>query len=162
MTEKKNAAKSEGEKDAGVEVPEPADADHRIDASGDGPMTDFDKHTAGVEKAEPPQPSEDEPHGHPFQPDAEPILVTDGAGRGQMLKSQRKGDELVKISPEEAYDDPEFNPVAAADTPGHKGGPQAEGGSERQVGVVDSGVDENAEALDYDWKGTNPSEKDKA
>lgn len=152
---KKDSEKSQAEKDAGTEVPVP---EQEHSGATSEPIADFDKHTAGVEKEDPAQPSDDEPHGHPFQPDsAEPVLVTEGAGRGQMTKAQRKGEELVKISPEEAYDDPEFNPVAAAGISGHNGGPGAPDGegTERAVAAseaVDQSHDEQAENLDYDWK----------
>lgn len=155
---KKDAEKSQSEKDAGTEV-------SVTDGSGDQPAADFEKHSQGVEGPDVHEgPSEDEPHGHPFQPtSAEPLLVTHGGdsdeARSQMAKSQRDAGSMVKISESEAYDDPEFNPVANADVPGHKGGPQAEGGSERAVGVVESDTDENEEALDYNWK--NPDEQPK-
>lgn len=74
------------------------------------------------------------------------------------------------LTPREAYKDPEFNPVAAAEPPGHRGGPGApddQGTDRAEVDEdvkerLDSGHDEKAENLEYDWKGTNPGEKDKA
>jgi hypothetical protein len=138
-----------------------------LKAGGDEPMTDFDKHTGDVEDVADEGPSEDEPHGHPFQPmTAEPILVTPGGdrseGRGQSTKSDRRDGRLVKISAAEAYDDPEFNPVAHADVPGHKGGPGAPDGegTERAEGVVKSDVDENADKLDYNWKNEDEQPKE--
>lgn len=97
---------------------------------------------------------------HPFQPDAEPILVTSGSGRGSYTKEQR--DDMIKISPEQAYDDPSFNPVAAMGSPGHNGGPGAPDGegSERlepSHRAAGDDHDEKAENLSYDWKGTDPN-----
>lgn len=134
---------------------------------GDGTeeaAADFDKHTGDVE--EPEVEENDGPHGHPFQPtSAEPVLVTHGGSddeaRGQTTVEQRREGHLKKISVAEAYDDPEFNPVAAADVPGHKGGPQAEGGTERPVGVTDdgSGDKENSEKLNFNWKNEDSQPK---
>lgn len=104
-----------------------------------------------------------EDSGQVTRPTTEEAQAEEGSDETEVPLVDPGGD----LTPREAYRDADFNPVAMAETPGHRGGPGApdgEGtdrpsledheGSER----LTSGHDEQAENLDYDWKGTEPSD----